>query len=167
MAIFWQLYWLVNAWNIHCSMLKRTLIFLCVLPTVGSRPRMGRQKIIIDRHRPQWSLGFFLQLSYGVCRMGFHNCFKEIRRGNLIRLLTRPSKNRAAQTPLFLELSAVLNPQIRCRSYSSKAKRYPTAVSKSIRKRAAAQIEFVLENWANCIKSSNLVVLRIPNAAGR
>ena len=77
---------------------------------------------------------------------GFHNCFEEIRRGNLIRLLTRPSKNRAAQTPLFLELSAVLNPQIRCRSYSSKAKRYPTAVSTSIRKRAAAQIEFVLEN---------------------
>ena len=77
---------------------------------------------------------------------GFHNCFEEIRRGNLIRLLTRPSKNRAAQTPLFLELSAVLNPQIRCRSYSSKAKRYPTAVSTSIRKRAAAQIEFVLAN---------------------
>ena len=60
---------------------------------------------------------------------GFHNCFEESRRVNLIRLLTRPSKNRAAQTPLFLELSAVLNPQSRSRSYSSQAKRYSTPLS--------------------------------------
>ena len=79
---------------------------------------------------------------------GFHNCFEEIRRGNLIRLLTRPSKNRAAQTPLFLELSAVLNPQSRSRSYSSQAKRYSTPLSfqRASEKQAAAPIEFVLEN---------------------
>ena len=66
---------------------------------------------------------------------GFHNCFEEIRRGNL----TRPSKNRAAQTQLFLELSAVPNPQSRSRSYSSQAKRYSTPLS-------FQRVEFVLEN---------------------
>ena len=70
---------------------------------------------------------------------GFHNCFEEIRRGNLIRLLTRPSKNRAAQTQLFLELSAVPNAQSRSRSYSSQAKRYSTPLS-------FQRVEFVLEN---------------------
>ena len=79
---------------------------------------------------------------------GFHNCFEESRRVNLIRLLTRPSKNRAAQTPLFLELSTVPNPQIRSRSYSSQAKRYSTPLSfqRASEKQAAAPIEFVLEN---------------------
>ena len=64
----------------------------------------------------------------------FHNCF-----------VCLPSKNRAAQRQLFLEVSAVPNPQSQCRCYFSQAKRYSTALSfqKASGKQTAAQIECV------------------------